>query len=82
MFYDAKFGRKRLPEPQDGQAADTPVSNGISSNVTSNGNHSVKNTSDMAIYEQYRNRVAHFFSHCDFKFKCSIFLAFLCFLIG
>ncbi|EOY27699.1 PREDICTED: katanin p60 ATPase-containing subunit A-like 2 isoform X2 [Theobroma cacao] len=50
------FGRKRLPEPQDGQAADTPVSNGISSNVTSNGNHSVKNTSDMAIYEQYRNR--------------------------
>ncbi|KAK6264476.1 hypothetical protein SCA6_019910 [Theobroma cacao] len=56
MFYDAKFGRKRLPEPQDGQAADTPVSNGISSNVTSNGNHSVKNTSDMAIYEQYRNR--------------------------
>ncbi|KAK6268485.1 hypothetical protein QUC31_012645 [Theobroma cacao] len=50
------FGRKRLPEPQDGQAADTPVSNGISSNATSNGNHSVKNTSDMAIYEQYRNR--------------------------
>ncbi|XP_022715542.1 katanin p60 ATPase-containing subunit A-like 2 isoform X1 [Durio zibethinus] len=56
MFYDAKFGRKRLSEPQDGQAADTPVSNGTTSTVTSNGNHSVKNTSDMAIYEQYRNQ--------------------------
>ncbi|XWS12365.1 hypothetical protein CRYUN_Cryun37aG0083500 [Craigia yunnanensis] len=50
------FGRKRLPEPQDGEAADTPLSNGNSSNVTSNGNHSVNNTSDMAIYEQYRNQ--------------------------
>ncbi|XP_022715543.1 katanin p60 ATPase-containing subunit A-like 2 isoform X2 [Durio zibethinus] len=50
------FGRKRLSEPQDGQAADTPVSNGTTSTVTSNGNHSVKNTSDMAIYEQYRNQ--------------------------
>ncbi|XP_022724209.1 katanin p60 ATPase-containing subunit A-like 2 isoform X2 [Durio zibethinus] len=49
------FGRKRLPEPQDGEAADTRLSKGTSSNVTSNGNHSVKNTSDMAIYEQYRN---------------------------
>ncbi|XVF27323.1 hypothetical protein REPUB_Repub14bG0097200 [Reevesia pubescens] len=52
MFYDAKFGRKRLPEPQNGEAADTPVSNG----TTSNGNRSVKNSSDMAIYEQYRNQ--------------------------
>ncbi|XWS19840.1 hypothetical protein CRYUN_Cryun31cG0051200 [Craigia yunnanensis] len=56
MFYDAKFGRKRLPESQDGEVADTSVSNGTASNVTSNGNHSVKNTSDMAIYEQYRNQ--------------------------
>ncbi|XWS60976.1 hypothetical protein CRYUN_Cryun07bG0085400 [Craigia yunnanensis] len=57
MFYDTKFGRKRLPEPQDGEAAHTPFSIGISSNsnVTSNGNHSVKNASDLAIYEQYRN---------------------------
>lgn len=66
MFYDAKFGRKRLPEPQDGEAsAQTQHSNGTSSNGTSNGNHSVNNTSDMAIYEQYRNQV-NFFSHCDF----------------
>lgn len=51
------FGRKRLPEPQDGEAsAQTQHSNGTSSNGTSNGNHSVNNTSDMAIYEQYRNQ--------------------------
>ncbi|XP_039061661.1 katanin p60 ATPase-containing subunit A-like 2 [Hibiscus syriacus] len=47
------FGRKRLPEPQDDQAADAAVSNGT---VTSNGNHSVKNSSDMAIYEQYQKQ--------------------------
>ncbi|MBA0724272.1 hypothetical protein Golax_020974, partial [Gossypium laxum] len=59
MFYDAKFGRKRLAEPQDDQAADALVSNGTDSNVTSNGNHSVKNTSEMAIYEQYRKQDAN-----------------------
>ncbi|XVF25468.1 hypothetical protein REPUB_Repub13aG0214800 [Reevesia pubescens] len=50
------FGRKRLPELQDDQASATPVSNGTTSNGSSNGNHSVKNSSDMAIYEQYRNQ--------------------------
>ncbi|MBA0748793.1 hypothetical protein Gogos_002782 [Gossypium gossypioides] len=59
MFYDAKFGRNRLAEPQDDQAADALVSNGTDSNVTSNGNHSVKNTSEMAIYEQYRKQDAN-----------------------
>ncbi|KAB2007647.1 hypothetical protein ERO13_D10G041600v2 [Gossypium hirsutum] len=59
MFYDAKFGRKRLAEPQDDQAADALVSNGTDLNVTSNGNHSVKNTSEMAIYEQYRKQDAN-----------------------
>ncbi|KAK8612866.1 hypothetical protein V6N13_092970 [Hibiscus sabdariffa] len=54
LFYDAKFGRKRLPEPENGQLADAPVSNG-----TSNGHHAVRNTSDMAIYEQYRNQVTN-----------------------
>ncbi|XP_012454626.1 uncharacterized protein LOC105776497 isoform X1 [Gossypium raimondii] len=53
------FGRKRLAEPQDDQAADALVSNGTDSNVTSNGNHSVKNTSEMAIYEQYRKQDAN-----------------------
>ncbi|KAA3478109.1 katanin p60 ATPase-containing subunit A1 [Gossypium australe] len=57
LFYDAKFGRKRLPEPQNGQTADELDSNGTNSNVTSKENHPVRNTSDMAIYEQYRNQV-------------------------
>ncbi|KAE8673338.1 P-loop containing nucleoside triphosphate hydrolases superfamily protein isoform 2 [Hibiscus syriacus] len=50
---DLSFGRKRLPDPQDDQAADAAVSNGT---VTSNGNHSVNNSSDMAIYEQYQKQ--------------------------
>ncbi|KAG7963459.1 hypothetical protein I3843_09G118700 [Carya illinoinensis] len=54
FFYDAKFGRKRLPE--NGQVADKPLSNGSSSAGTPNGNSHVKNTSDMAIYEQFRGQ--------------------------
>ncbi|GMI93561.1 conserved in ciliated species and in the land plants 1 [Hibiscus trionum] len=50
------FGRKRSAEPQDDEATDAAVSNGNASNVTSNGNHSVKNSSDMAIYEQYQKQ--------------------------
>ncbi|KAB2025690.1 hypothetical protein ERO13_D06G142900v2 [Gossypium hirsutum] len=53
------FGRKRLPEPQNGQTADELDSNGTNSNVTSKENHPVRNTSDMAIYEQYRNQGTH-----------------------
>ncbi|GMY37920.1 katanin p60 ATPase-containing subunit A-like 2 isoform X1 [Fagus crenata] len=56
IFYDAKFGRKRLPESENGGMADKPGSNGSSLAVTSNGSTQVKNTSDMAIYEQYRNQ--------------------------
>lgn len=37
--------------------ADKPGSNGSSLAVTSNGSTQVKNTSDMAIYEQYQNQV-------------------------
>ncbi|KAH1055867.1 hypothetical protein J1N35_033932 [Gossypium stocksii] len=59
LFYDAKFGRKRLPEPQNGQTADELDSNGTNSNVTSKENHPIRNTSDMAIYEQYRNQGTH-----------------------
>ncbi|KAE8671827.1 P-loop containing nucleoside triphosphate hydrolases superfamily protein isoform 2 [Hibiscus syriacus] len=47
------FGWRRLTEPQDDQAADATVSNVT---VTSNGNHSAKNSSDMAIYEQYQKQ--------------------------
>ncbi|XP_039070732.1 katanin p60 ATPase-containing subunit A-like 2 isoform X2 [Hibiscus syriacus] len=50
------FGRKIFPEPENVQPADATVSNGTTSNVTSNSNHSVRNTSDMAINKQYRNQ--------------------------
>ncbi|KAA8519496.1 hypothetical protein F0562_013752 [Nyssa sinensis] len=60
MFYDVKFGRKREPEKKDsavsGQNDGKAICNGNSSNVMSNGNGHVKNTSDMAIYEQYRSQ--------------------------
>nr|XP_023903606.1 katanin p60 ATPase-containing subunit A-like 2 isoform X1 [Quercus suber] len=52
MFYDAKFGRKRLPESQDGEM-DKPASNGAE---TSNGITHVKKTADLAIYEQFQNQ--------------------------
>ncbi|XP_050234011.1 uncharacterized protein LOC126682395 isoform X2 [Mercurialis annua] len=48
------FGRKKVSETQNGHT-DTAAANGSSSEVTSNGNGHVKNSSDMAIYEQYRN---------------------------
>ncbi|GAV79444.1 AAA domain-containing protein [Cephalotus follicularis] len=54
MFYDDKFGRKKVAESQNGQSAENGVSNGSTSNVSSNGNGNAKNMSDMAIYEQYR----------------------------
>ncbi|PSS02928.1 Katanin p60 ATPase-containing subunit A-like [Actinidia chinensis var. chinensis] len=59
VYYDVKFGRKKAPEENDatvnGQTAGV-LYNGNSSSVTSNGNGYLKNTSDMAIYEQYRNQ--------------------------
>ena len=62
MFYDAKFGRKRLPESQNGHSNDqSNVSNGSPPAVVSNGSARA-NTSDLAIYEQYRNQVSKFVS--------------------
>ncbi|XP_043701699.1 katanin p60 ATPase-containing subunit A-like 2 isoform X2 [Telopea speciosissima] len=56
-FYDAKFGGKREPEQKDQASRDqTADSSGGSSNGSINGNGNVRNTSDMAIYEQYRNQ--------------------------
>ncbi|CAI0548500.1 unnamed protein product, partial [Linum tenue] len=52
--YDAKFGRKKAPDSENG-AADRSVPNGDSSCIAANGNGHVKNSSDMAIYEQFRN---------------------------
>ncbi|XP_028764834.1 katanin p60 ATPase-containing subunit A-like 2 isoform X1 [Neltuma alba] len=47
LFYDAKFGRKKILE--NGETADSPVSNG-------NGNLHPKRTSDTAIYEQFQSQ--------------------------
>lgn len=55
MFYDAKFGRKKIKEPEKGEITERPVSDG--SSLDSNGH--VQNTSDMAVYEQYRTQVLH-----------------------
>ena len=58
MFYDVKFGRKKESEKQDAaEGSREAVSNGNSSNGTANGGGHVKNTSDLAIYEQYRTQV-------------------------
>lgn len=53
MFYDVKFGRKREPEKDDAaESSRKDVSNG-----TANGVGHVKNTAELAIYEQYRTQV-------------------------
>ncbi|KAK4778744.1 hypothetical protein SAY86_006272 [Trapa natans] len=57
IFYDAKFGRKRL-EPQndgDGDIAAAPTSNGNSSAMPNENDHA-KKTSSMAIYEQFQRQ--------------------------
>ncbi|KAG8365627.1 hypothetical protein BUALT_Bualt18G0125800 [Buddleja alternifolia] len=58
LFYDSKFGRKKEEDVKDTATATTShnVNNGNYSNGISNGNGHVKNTSDVAIYEQYRNQ--------------------------
>ncbi|KAH6759444.1 P-loop containing nucleoside triphosphate hydrolases superfamily protein [Perilla frutescens var. frutescens] len=50
------FGRKRESEPKNTAANGHPVSNGDHSNGMANRSSSVKKTSDLAIYEQYRNQ--------------------------
>lgn len=53
-------------EPQiSEQATNGAVSNGGSSGATANGNGHVKNQSDLAIYERYRNQVLHLILSCD-----------------
>ncbi|KAM1266753.1 hypothetical protein ACFX2J_036291 [Malus domestica] len=66
LFYDAKFGRKKVPEPQqNGQSTDGAVSNGSSSGVTANGNGHVKRTADLAIYEQFQNQGRSLATHSN-----------------
>ncbi|CAI0548498.1 unnamed protein product, partial [Linum tenue] len=57
--YDAKFGRKKAPDSENG-AADRSVPNGDSSCIAANGNGHVKNSSDMAIYEQQKSLLPAF----------------------
>ncbi|CAL5410122.1 unnamed protein product [Camellia sinensis] len=54
MFYDVKFGKKKATDTKDEVA--NGHSNGNSSGVTSNGSGHVKNTSELAIYEQYQSQ--------------------------
>ncbi|KAF8410964.1 hypothetical protein HHK36_003501 [Tetracentron sinense] len=60
IFYDSKFGRKKEADQKDAevndQTGERAACNGNSSNNLTNGSGSVKNTSDMAIYEQFRNQ--------------------------
>ncbi|XP_019227121.1 PREDICTED: katanin p60 ATPase-containing subunit A-like 2 isoform X1 [Nicotiana attenuata] len=49
LFYDMKFGRKKAPATENGDA----VQNGNSLTVTANGNGHVRNTAELSIYEQY-----------------------------
>lgn len=60
MFYDAKFGRKRAAEQQEGSVHQTDqrsFGNGYGSDAVINANGNVKYTSDMAIFEQFRHQV-------------------------
>ncbi|KAM5587661.1 katanin p60 ATPase-containing subunit A-like 2 [Rosa sericea] len=54
------FGRKKVSEETQSEQAATngAVSNGGASGATANGNGHVKNQSDLAIYERYRNQEA------------------------
>ncbi|XP_061982973.1 uncharacterized protein LOC133702671 isoform X2 [Populus nigra] len=55
IFYDDKFGRKKVAAAT-AQTSSESQQNGQTTAVASNGNGHVKNPSDMAIYEQYRNQ--------------------------
>ncbi|RZC65085.1 hypothetical protein C5167_008768 [Papaver somniferum] len=54
LSYDAKFGRKKEPVKKDDEHNQiTNAPNGYE-NSSMNGNGHAQNTSDLAIYEQYR----------------------------
>lgn len=75
MFYDVKFGRKKEAVGKDadanGHTTDKAVPNGNSFSATSNGNGHVKNTSELAIYEQYRSQVV---CVCIYEVKMVMYL--------
>ncbi|XP_051136204.1 uncharacterized protein LOC127254900 isoform X2 [Andrographis paniculata] len=53
LYYDSKFGRKKLEEEKDEASNGQTVMNGNYSSAMGNGN-GYANTSDLAVYEQYR----------------------------
>ncbi|KAL0328972.1 UNVERIFIED_CONTAM: Katanin p60 ATPase-containing subunit A-like 2 [Sesamum calycinum] len=63
LFYDSKFGRKREAKAEDGAANGQAVHSGT--NGMSNGSGRVKNTSDLAIYEQFRNQDRNNLTHSN-----------------
>uniref|UniRef100_A0A803MIU0 AAA+ ATPase domain-containing protein n=1 Tax=Chenopodium quinoa TaxID=63459 RepID=A0A803MIU0_CHEQI len=59
FFYDAKFGRKREPKPEEEDAAMASQSNG---NTAANGGTTTQNGGrkrELAVYEQYRNQASN-----------------------
>ncbi|KAL7211443.1 hypothetical protein ACSBR2_014332 [Camellia fascicularis] len=58
-----QFGKKKATETKDEVA--NGHSNGNSSGVTSNGSGHVKNTSELAIYEQYQSQVQRRSAHSN-----------------
>ncbi|KAE9610623.1 putative microtubule-severing ATPase [Lupinus albus] len=54
VYYDAKFGRKKVVE--NGDSDDKAVSNGNSVDIVSNDNVNPRRTSDRAIYEQFQTQ--------------------------
>ncbi|KAI5591105.1 hypothetical protein POPTR_004G065100v4 [Populus trichocarpa] len=63
-FYDGKFGRKKAAAAE-AEAASDSQQNGQTTVVASNGNGHVNNSSDMAIYEQYRNQYGNSTTHSN-----------------
>ncbi|KAJ6935812.1 katanin p60 ATPase-containing subunit A-like 2 [Populus alba x Populus x berolinensis] len=62
-FYDGKFGRKKVAAAAE--AASDSQQNGQTTVVASNGNGHVNNSSDTAIYEQYRNQYRNSTTHSN-----------------
>ncbi|KAL0407498.1 UNVERIFIED_CONTAM: Katanin p60 ATPase-containing subunit A-like 2 [Sesamum latifolium] len=65
LFYDSKFGRKREAKAEDGAANGQAVHSATHTNGMSNGSGRVKNTSDLAIYEQFRNQDRNNLTHSN-----------------
>lgn len=72
MYYDAKFGRKRLPESEDTyhRNPDGAASNGSPLSTVPNGHASRR--SELSTYEQYRQQVEGLMYQLQFAANCGI----------